>query len=277
MTDKTFGARLWAAIRERGPLCAGIDPHAALLSAWGLPDDANGAERFARTVVEALADTVPLVKPQVAFFERFGAAGIAALERTISDARAAGLLVLTDAKRGDIGTTAEAYARAFLNPAAPLFSDALTVSPYLGFGSLQPFLDAAHDNGCGVFVLALTSNPEGPEVQHARTPDGRTVAGTLLAHVAAANAGAAPQGSVGVVVGATIGRTGEDLAVNGPILVPGLGAQGGGADDLRRIFAGVSGHVVPAVSREILRAGPSISGLRAAADEAVGAFAAALR
>lgn len=274
--DQTFGARLWAALRERGPLCAGIDPHADLLAAWGLPDDASGAERFSRTVVEALADTVGLVKPQAAFYERFGSPGVAALERTIADARAAGLLVLTDAKRGDIGTTAAAYAQAFLDPAGPLFSDALTVSPYLGFGSLQPFLDTAEANGCGVFVLALTSNPEGPQVQHARAADGRTVAGTILAEVAARNAGAHPQGSVGVVVGATIGRTGEDLACNGPVLVPGLGAQGGGADDLRRIFGSVAGHVVPAVSREILRAGPRAADLRAAAAEAVATFAAAL-
>lgn len=277
MAEKTFGARLWEGVRERGPLCAGIDPHAGLLRAWGLPDDATGAETFGRTVVEALAGTVPIVKPQVAFFERFGAAGIAALERTISDARAAGLLVLADAKRGDIGTTAEAYAQTYLDPASPLGSDAVTVSPYLGFGSLQPFLDAAAEHGRGVFVLALTSNPEGPEVQHAIRPDGRTVAGTMLAHVAACNAGAAPQGSVGAVVGATIGETSEDLACNGPLLVPGLGAQGGGADDLRRIFGAVAPHVLPAVSREILRAGPGRAALRSAAAEAVEAFAAALR
>lgn len=275
--SEPFGERLWTAVEARGPLCVGIDPHAALLDAWDLPDDASGAETFGRTVVDALAGRVALVKPQAAFFERFGSAGLAALERTIADARAAGLLVLTDVKRGDIGTTAAAYAQAYLDPASPLCSDALTVSPYLGFGSLQPFLDAARAHGGGVFVLALTSNPEGPEVQHARRPDGRTVAGSMLAAVAACNLGLAPQGSVGVVVGATIGDTDEDLAVNGPVLVPGLGAQGGGADDLRRIFGAVAPHVVPAVSREILRAGPSLAGLRAAAREAAEAFAAALR
>jgi orotidine-5'-phosphate decarboxylase len=275
--SEPFGERLWAAVAARGPLCVGIDPHAALLDAWGLPDDAAGAERFGRAVVAALAGRVALVKPQAAFFERFGSPGIAALERTIADARAAGLLVLTDVKRGDIGTTAAAYAQAYLDPASPLCSDALTVSPYLGFGSLQPFLDAAHAHGGGVVVLALTSNPEGPQVQHARGPDGRTVAGSMLAAVAACNLGIAPQGSIGVVVGATIGETAEDLAVNGPVLVPGLGAQGGGADDLRRIFGPVAPHVVPAVSREILRAGPGEAALRAAADEAVAAFSAALR
>ncbi|WP_019876978.1 orotidine-5'-phosphate decarboxylase [Sporichthya polymorpha] len=272
-----FGQRLWNAVASHGPLCVGIDPHASLLAAWGLPDDAGGAERFGRTVVEALAGRVAVVKPQSAFFERFGAAGVSALERTVADARAAGLLVLLDVKRGDIGTTAAAYAQAYLDPASPLCADALTVSPYLGFGSLQPFLDAAAAHGGGVFVLALTSNPEGPQVQHARTAEGRTVAGSMLSAVAAANAGQAPQGSIGVVVGATIGDTAEDLAINGPLLVPGLGAQGGGADDLRRLFGPVAPHVLPSVSREILGAGPDPAALADAAARAGDLYAAVLR
>lgn len=276
MSD-SFGARLWNAVGAHGPLCVGIDPHSSLLAAWGLSDDAAGAERFGRTVVEALAGRVPVVKPQSAFFERFGSAGVLALERTISDARAAGLLVVTDVKRGDIGTTAAAYAHAYLDPASPLCSDALTVSPYLGFGSLQPFLDAADAHGGGVFVLALTSNPEGAQVQHARGADGRTVAGTMLAAVAAHNAGQSPQGSVGVVVGATIGDTVEDLAVNGPLLVPGLGAQGGGADDLRRLFGPVARYVLPSVSREILGAGPDLGKLAEAASRAGDLYASVLR
>ncbi|MGQ0630565.1 MAG: orotidine-5'-phosphate decarboxylase [Sporichthyaceae bacterium] len=274
---ETFGARLWAGVQAHGPLCVGIDPHAPLLADWGLNDDAAGAERFGRAVVEALAGRVPAVKPQSAFFERFGAAGVAALERVIADARAASLLVVTDVKRGDIGSTAAAYAQAYLDPASPLCSDALTVSPYLGFGSLQPFLDLARTHDGGVFVLALTSNPEGPQVQHARTATGQTVAGTMLAQVAACNAGAQPQGSVGVVVGATIGDTAEDLAVNGPLLVPGLGAQGGGAADLRRLFGPVARHVLPSVSREVLAAGPDRARLGAAAARAAEQYAAALR
>lgn len=280
MSD-SFGLRLWNAVEAHGPLCVGIDPHSGLLEHWGLSDDAAGAERFGRTVVEALAGRVPAVKPQSAFFERFGSAGIVALERTIADARAAGILVITDVKRGDIGSTAAAYAQAYLDPASPLYSDALTVSPYLGFGSLQPFLDAAAAHGGGVFVLALTSNPEGPQVQHARVSsgrgEGRTVAGTILAEVAAVNAGQSPQGSVGVVVGATIGDTAEDLAVNGPLLVPGLGAQGGGADDLRRLFGPVARHVLPSVSREILGAGPDPARLADAATRAGDQYAGVLR
>ncbi|MGQ0626430.1 MAG: orotidine-5'-phosphate decarboxylase [Sporichthyaceae bacterium] len=272
-----FGERLWAAVDELGPLCVGSDPHAALLAHWGLDDDAAGAERFGRTVVQALAGRVPALKPQSAFFERFGSAGVAALERVIADSRAAGLLVITDVKRGDIGSTAAAYAQAYLDPASPLCSDALTVSPYLGFGTLTPFLDLAAAHGAGVFVLALTSNPEGPQVQHARTAGGSTVAGAMLAAVAAANAGASPQGSIGVVVGATIADTAENLAVNGPLLVPGLGAQGGGADDLRRLFAPVARHVLPSVSREVLRLGPDLQRLGDAAVRAAAHYAAVLR
>jgi orotidine-5'-phosphate decarboxylase len=272
-----FGERLWRAVARYGPLCVGIDPHPELLTAWGLSDDAGGAERFGRRVVEAMAGTVACVKPQSAFFERFGSAGVRALEMVLADARDAGLLVVTDVKRGDIGSTATAYAQAYLTPGSPLHSDAITVSPYLGFGSLRPFLDAANTHGGGVFVLALTSNPEAPMVQHARTADGRSVAAGVLDAVRAANAGADPQGSIGVVVGATIGSTDECLDVNGPLLVPGLGAQGGDETDLRRIFAGLAGHVVPSVSREILRAGPDIAALAGAARRAGRDYAEALQ
>ncbi len=266
---KDFGGRLHAAMAARGPLCAGIDPHPGLLAEWGLPDDVSGLERFARAAVAGLAPEVAAVKPQSAFFERFGSRGIAALERTIADARAAGALVVMDAKRGDIGSTTQAYADAYLDPRSPLASDALTVSPYLGFGSLTPFVDAARRHGAGLFVLALTSNPEGPEVQHARTADGRTVAGTMLDHLRTLNADATPLGSFGAVVGATIGETGEDLAINGPLLVPGYGAQGGTVTDLKRIFGAATGQILPTSSRDLLRHGPGERGLREAARSAL--------
>lgn len=189
-----FGARLRRAMDERGPLCVGIDPHASLLADWGLDDDIAGLERFSRTVVEALADRVAVLKPQSAFFERFGSRGIAVLEASVQEARAAGALVVMDAKRGDIGSTMAAYAETFLREGAPLFSDALTVSPYLGYGSLRPAVDLARASGAGLFVLALTSNPEGGEVQHAMRGDGRDVGATMLAHLAAENAGRSPWG-----------------------------------------------------------------------------------
>ena len=273
-TAHPFGARLRAALDERGPLCAGIDPHASLLAAWGLTDDVAGLERFALTAVEALAGTVAVVKPQSAFFERHGSAGIAVLERTMAAARELGALVLLDVKRGDIGSTAQAYAEAYLDPSAPLAADAITASPFLGVGSLDPLLDTAEKHGTGVFVLALTSNPEGPQVQHARTADGGTVAGAVLRALAERNAGAAPLGSFGAVVGATIGDTGEDLDVNGPLLVPGVGAQGGTVESVRRIFGPAARNVVPSSSREILGAGPERNALRDAARRANDAFAA---
>ncbi|MET7494282.1 orotidine-5'-phosphate decarboxylase [Streptomyces sp900116325] len=266
MTPEPFGARLRRAMDTRGPLCVGIDPHASLLTAWGLNDDIAGLERFTRTVVEALADRVAVLKPQSAFFERFGSRGIAVLEKAVEEARAAGALVLMDAKRGDIGSTMGAYAATYLDKGSPLFSDALTVSPYLGFGSLRPALDAAVLSGSGVFVLGLTSNPEGAEVQRAAAADGRSLAQLMLDHVAAENEGATPLGSVGAVIGATLGDAGVNLAVNGPLLAPGIGAQGATPADLPGVFGAAVGNVLPSVSRGVLRHGPDASGLREAAD-----------
>ncbi len=261
-----FGARLRHAMDERGPLCVGIDPHASLLAEWGLNDDVTGLERFSRTVVEAVADRVAVLKPQSAFFERFGSRGVAVLERTVREARAAGALVVMDAKRGDIGSTMAAYAESFLHKDAPLFSDALTVSPYLGYGSLKPAVELARDNGAGLFVLALTSNPEGAEVQHALRPDGRSVGATVLAHLAAENAGQRPLGSFGAVVGATLGDLSSyDLDINGPLLAPGIGAQGASAADLPAVFGAAVRNVVPNVSRGVLRHGPDIAALRESA------------
>nr|WP_260334102.1 orotidine-5'-phosphate decarboxylase [Streptomyces sp. REN17] len=257
---------------ERGPLCVGIDPHASLLADWGLDDDIAGLERFSRTVVEALADRVAVLKPQSAFFERFGSRGVAVLERSVEEARAAGALVVMDAKRGDIGSTMAAYAAAFLEEGAPLFSDALTVSPYLGYGALEPAVDLARKSGSGLFVLALTSNPEGAEVQHAVRPGDtgtapRNVGAVMLEHLAEENAGQTPMGSFGAVVGATLGDLSSyDLGINGPLLAPGIGAQGATPADLPRVFGAAVRHVVPNVSRGILRHGPDTGALRASSD-----------
>ncbi|MFF9343637.1 MULTISPECIES: orotidine-5'-phosphate decarboxylase [unclassified Streptomyces] len=262
----SFGTRLRSAMDERGPLCVGVDPHASLLDSWGLGDDVAGLERFTYTVVEALAETVAVFKPQAAFFERFGSRGIAVLERATAQLREAGGLVVMDAKRGDIGSTMAAYAETFLRKDSPLFSDALTVSPYLGYGSLKPAVDLARESGAGLFVLALTSNPEGAEVQRAVREDGRTVGATMLAHLAEENAGETPMGSFGAVVGATLGDLSSfDLDINGPLLAPGIGAQGATPADLPVVFGDAVRNVVPNVSRGVLRAGPDASALRDAA------------
>jgi orotidine-5'-phosphate decarboxylase len=258
-----FGKRLLKAMDERGRLCVGIDPHAELLATWGLSDDVAGVAAFSQIVVDALAERVAVFKPQSAFFERFGSRGAQILESTIRQLREAGAIVILDAKRGDIGSTVTAYADAYLNPSMPMYSDAITASPYLGVGSLAPMFEAARNHNGGVFVLALTSNKEGASVQHARVPDGRTVAQTVIDEISQLNAGAEGLGDIGVVVGATIGDTGHDLSrLGGPILVPGLGAQGGRPEDLARVLAGSLSAVVPSYSREVLGAGPDISALQ---------------
>ena len=250
--------------RRPRPASASASTRTPRCSDWGLDDDVAGLERFAMTVVEAVAPLCSVVKPQSAFYERFGSRGVAVLERVVAASRDAGALVLLDVKRGDIGSTSQAYAEAYLDPASPLAADAVTVSPFLGFGSLDPFVEAARRHDAGLFVLALTSNPEGPEVQHARVDSGETVGSRMLAHLAELNAGAEPLGSFGAVVGATIGSadTGADLAFNGPILAPGFGAQGGTPADIRRIFGPSAAHVAASSSREVLRAGPDRDAMR---------------
>jgi len=261
---------------ELGPLCAGIDPHPSLLAQWGLERSVQGLETFAMTCVEAFAGTVAVVKPQSAFFESFGSAGVAVLERTLTGLREGGTLSLLDVKRGDIGSTMSAYAQAYLGQDSPLRADAITVSPFLGFESLRPALDLAQESGRGLFVLALTSNPEGPQVQHA-VWEGRAVARGIVDGVTHQNAlhradrdGTGVLGSVGLVIGATVGeavrRLGLDLAAaNAPLLAPGVGAQGATTADLRTVFGAALGNVLASSSREILGAGPDVGALKAAA------------
>jgi orotidine-5'-phosphate decarboxylase len=286
---ESFGSRLGRAMADRGPLCVGIDPHPALLQLWGLADDAAGLERFSLTVLEAVGSLAAAVKPQVALYERHGSAGMAVLERTLAAAAAASVLSIADAKRGDIGSTMAAYADAWLRDGSALAADSVTLSPYLGFESLRPALDLAAQSGRGVFVLALTSNPEGASVQHAGGADsvarrivqaaavenrrysggpGRAESGTE--DLGTEDLGTGELGSVGLVVGATVGSALADLgldlaAVRGPILAPGLGAQGATAADLRRTFGSAYAQVLGTSSRDILGAGPRIQDLRDAA------------
>ena len=271
----SFGDRLAAAGADRGRLCVGIDPHPGLLRDWGLSADGSGLREFARICVDAFADTAALVKPQVAFFERYGSAGYAVLEETIGELREAGCLVLADAKRGDIGSTMAAYADAWLADDSPLAVDAVTVSPYLGFGSLEPAVSLALEKGRGVFVLAATSNPEGPEVQRAGRADGSSVAQYVVDSCAAHNAPFVARGGFGpcgVVVGATVTDAPALAELGGPVLLPGVGAQGAGPDDVELLTRGVEPLAFASVSRGILRAGPNVGDLRKACAEQSGAF-----
>ncbi|BBX73942.1 orotidine-5'-phosphate decarboxylase [Mycobacterium shinjukuense] len=270
-----FGLRLAEAKARRGPLCLGIDPHPELLRAWELPATIDGLAAFCDICVRAFAGFA-VVKPQVAFFEAYGAAGYAVLERTIAALRGAGVLVLADAKRGDIGSTMAAYAAAWAGD-SPLAVDAVTASPYLGFGSLRPLLEVAAAHGRGVFVVAATSNPEGATVQRA-TVDGRCVAQLIVDQAdlynRAANAahGSEP-GSVGVVVGATVPHPPDLSAFTGPVLVPGVGAQGGRPEALAGLGGAASHQLLPAVARQVLRAGPDVTKLRAAGERMLDAVA----
>ncbi len=267
-----FGDRLQAVFAARGRLCVGIDPHSSLLAEWGQPDSAEGAREFGLRVIEAAADRVGIVKPQVAFFERHGAAGYAALERLISEARAAGLIVIADAKRGDIGSSVAAYGDAWLRPGSSLEADAMTISAYQGLGSIEQVMVAAEAVGKGLFVLAATSNPEAAAIQRAvlqqSSRAGATVAQAILLGVTGwnqgrADAGERALGSIGVVLGAT-----TELALAGidvesepprpglPVLAPGFGHQGAEPRELRARFGSYTGGVIASESRSILAAGP---------------------
>lgn len=288
----TFGGRLAAQFAAGRHLCAGIDPHTSLLSEWGVSDSAAGAERMGRDVVAAAAGLAACVKPQIALFERFGAAGFSALERVFDDARDAGLLVVADVKRGDIGSTFAAYADAWLTPGSPLEADAMTVVAYQGFGSLAGGVTHVEQHGKGMFVLAATSNPEAREVQQAVRGDGRSVASAMVTDVeewnaahqatrAAAGLPADTVGSIGVVLGATL-----DLADFGietgdrpsgpalPVLAPGFGHQGARIEDAHSIFGGIGRALLANESRSILRGGPD--GLKLRIEERANLIRAAL-
>ena len=272
-----YGQRLAEVVAQRGRLCVGVDPHPAILDRWGLPASPVGLERCARGLVEALGQTAAVFKPQSAFFEAYGSAGIAVLERTLADIAAAGALSILDVKRGDIGSTMDAYAAAYLTDGSPLAADAVTLSPYLGFGSLGGAIETARRQGRGVYVLALTSNPEGRELQQAVVADGRSVVQVIVDEATEANLGDQP-GPVGLVVGVTVGRTGVDFTrLNGSILAPGIGAQGGTAEDLAAVFGAAASLVLPTLSREVLAAGPDPADLRTAANGILGKMEAALR
>ncbi len=278
----SFGARLAEAMDEFGPLSVGVDPSPEMLKHWGLPDTAEGVLTFGQAVVEACEQSAAAVKIQIAFFERHGARGIAALEQVLTAAKHYNLMTIMDAKRGDIESSMLGYADAYLRSGAPLEVDAMTVSPFLGFDSLRPALDLADANGKGVFVLCLTSNPEGASIQHARDPEGIAVATTIAAGAAKRNQGAVPMGSVGLVIGATTGDAVRSLpvplvAINGPILSPGVGAQGAGPEQLTQVFGPACRNVLAHQSRGVLRAGPFVEKLRGAIRAAAGAAQFALR
>lgn len=258
---KPYRARLAELVADRGNLCVGVDPHEPLVRAWGFDYDVDGIERVSRDLIAAIGDQVAVFKPQAAFFECFGTAGVAALSRVLADISQAGALSILDVKRGDIGSTMAAYARAYLSGDTDLTADAITISPFLGFGALQPAFDLAHQCGRGVYVLCRTSNPEGGQVQLAGT-DGRSVAQQIVDQAGQTNQSSG-QDAIGLVIGGTHQDLGLDLTgYDGSILVPGIGAQGGTVEALVGLFGVASRNVLPSASRQVMAAGPSVEGLR---------------
>lgn len=259
----TFGTRLAAQFAAGRRLCVGVDPHATTLATWGLEDTAAGAETMGRALIEAAHGVVACVKPQIAFFERFGAAGYQSLERVLADARAADILVIADVKRGDIGSTFAAYAEAWLKPGSTLEADAMTVHAYQGIGSLAGAHEYVHEHGKGLFVLAATSNPEARTVQQASVSGGGTLAQHMIAGAHAENAKLGGEvGSTGVVLGATVNL--DDFGIDRssphhgpvlPVLAPGFGFQGAQVQDVRRLFGTLADGVLVSESRSILNGG----------------------
>lgn len=247
-----FGGRLLRTFNASGHLCVGIDPHQSLLNDWGLTDSPDGLLYFSLTVLEACVGNVGVVKPQVSFYERFGAKGFEVLERVTQEAHSAGLLVLADAKRGDIGTTMSAYFDAWFGDQSGLHADALTVSPYLGLGAVAEGLSAWSAKGKGIFSLVATSNPEGESVQKALIGQ-RSLAHDQFSRLEALNGSSF--GPFGAVVGGTInlgafGLTQESSNV--PILAPGFGQQGARLADAKAIFGAKADQVLYSVSRSVL-------------------------
>lgn len=264
----SFGGKLETAFSKYGQLCVGVDPHAELLLEWGLQDNVEGLRTFAFKTLEAAVGQVGIIKPQVSFFERFGAKGFQVLEDFSTEASKTDILVIMDAKRGDIGTTMAAYFDAWLGKAAPFTCDALTVSPYLGFDSLKTVMSNALELGKGIFTLAATSNPEGATLQKAMVSN-QTIAASIwesLAELNKVNFGGRDRlGSLGAVLGATLNLNsfGLSAVTNGqteaatPILAPGFGAQGANLSDTKILFGQGSAQVIPTVSRSVLQAGPA--------------------
>ncbi len=249
MTD--FAARLIDGTRKFGPLCVGIDPHPGLIPDIFGGDTPEGVWKWSQAIIEAAAGKVAVVKPQVSLFERHGPEGMAALQAAARSARAAGLIVLMDAKRGDIGSTAEGYAQAYLSPGAPFEGDALTVNPYMGLDTVEPYAKLAKAHGKGVIVLVRTSNPGAADFQS------RIMGGAPLYVRVAEALGPlterlmSPCGwsSLMMVIGATApeeARAVRALAPKALFLVPGYGAQGAAASEACSGLVNGQGGVVSA-------------------------------
>jgi orotidine-5'-phosphate decarboxylase len=278
---ESFADRFAAARGAYGPLVWGLDPSAEILEAWGLGDSADGLDRFADIMLSAVPGAVGLAKPQSAFYERHGWRGIATLQRLTAGLRAAGVLVILDIKRGDVGTTNDAYAEAYLGKGAPLAADAITVHPYLGLAAMDSYVTRAAESGSCLLVVTRSSNPEGRVIQAAQVagPGTGSVEEDLLREIGTLNQRLAPAGigPVGAVVGPAHMSPQLNLtAARCLFLVPGVGAQGASAADVAAVFAACPDRVMPSASRSLLRTGPDRARLREAASALAAEFRVAL-
>lgn len=272
-SPQSFAQRFARLADERSPFCLGVDPSRDLLTKWGLPDTAKGLSDFCERIAEAAGERVAVVKPQSAFFERHGPEGLQVLQSLMKRFKAAGTLALLDVKRGDIGSTMDAYAETVFGAGSPYEADAATFTAYLGLGALVKTMERARACGACAFIVVRSSNPEGTSLQTSTGTDGRRVAQVLADGLREFNEKSGPGVlPAGAVMGATLPDSDREVVerLGGALmLTPGIGAQGAGFDDLKRLFAGREAQVIPTATRSVLEAGPDLASLRAAIERHV--------
>ncbi|WP_338864044.1 orotidine-5'-phosphate decarboxylase [Myxococcus stipitatus] len=272
-SPQSFAQRFARLADERSPFCLGVDPSRDLLTKWGLPDTAKGLSDFCERIAEAAGERVAVVKPQSAFFERHGPQGLQVLQSLMKRFKAAGTLALLDVKRGDIGSTMDAYAETVFGAGSPYEADAATFTAYLGLGALVKTMERARASGACAFIVVRSSNPEGTSLQTSTGADGRMVAQALADGLREFNEKSGPGVlPAGAVMGATLPDSDRGVVerLGGALmLTPGIGAQGAGFDDLKRLFAGREAQVIPTATRSVLEAGPDLASLRSAIERHV--------
>ncbi|QQR69596.1 MAG: orotidine-5'-phosphate decarboxylase [Alphaproteobacteria bacterium] len=275
-----FVQRVRQATDQHTGFCVGLDPTPDILRQWGVGDDIGGLRRFADIMAEACRGTVAMIKPQAAYYERFGPEGMQVMRALSLSLQDRGAVVVYDVKRGDIGSTSAAYGQAYLGRNSSFRGDAMTLTAYLGFGAIQPILEHAAEQSCGVFIVVRSSNPEATMLQEAVCADGDSVAMNLARQIESFNQAHQDDGlgPVGAVVGAT--QKGVVPLIQAMpsalLLTPGIGFQGASFADLQREFGPALTRVVAPSSRGILAAGPDPAAIRTAIEAAQQAMRTAL-
>jgi orotidine-5'-phosphate decarboxylase len=266
--NKNFSQKFLELAKTRSPFCLGIDPTEELFKSWGLNFDIAGLKKMCEIIIAAAKDNLALVKPQSAYFERFGPKGMEVLQNLVKEFHKKETLVLLDAKKADIGATTLSYAKAYLGKESPYNFDAITVTSYMGFEALMPLLEYAKEQNCGVFIVVRSSNIEGSMIQKASITDKTSIADYLSQKINDFNHQISNQsiGPIGAVMGATLAF--EDIKTtisklnNCLILTPGIGHQGASFEDLKTNYQAILKNLIPTSSRAVLSKGPDIVSLR---------------